>query len=370
MHNTHYSYNQFLETKKTRSSFSSSATALSQFLRFIYPDNEDDLDVLSLRYLTENRVYFDDLQLFVTYMIQSGSAPTTIHNRVGHVKYWFKWNEILLSPSQISILKTHMPRKVTIHDEADITREDLVSLVSHADVLMRAILLTLASSGMRIGECLSFSLDQLRNNEIHLTYQQMKARKPHVYHISAEALQAVEEWLKVRDVRLSQARNKSVKCLGLVVPMSDNRVFPFSYQSVAAMFVSLQKVAGCYEYDAGSRRARRTLHGIRKWTDSQMKIYLSVNLANALIGHFEQGDASYRRYSLEQLRDAYAKVEPYLTILAPQEYAELKSETQQQLASHDKLLVGLMQDNYELKQDNKVIKDTLESLVRYLESGK
>ena len=45
-------------------------------------------------------------------------------------------------------------------------------------------------------------------------------------------------------------------------------------------------------------------------------------------------------------------------ILAPQEYAELKSETQQ-LTSHDKLLVGLMEDNYQMKQDNKVIKETL-----------
>lgn len=283
-------------------------------------------------------------------MMQSGSAPTTIHNRVGHVQYWLKWNEILLSPSQISILKTHMPRKVTIHDEADITRDDLVSLVNHADILMRAILLTLASSGMRIGECLSFRLDQLRNNEIHLTYQQMKARKPHVYHISSEALQAIDEWMKVRDIRLSQARNKSVKCLGLVVSMSDDRVFPFAYQSVSAMFVSLQKVAGCYEYDAGSGRARRTLHGIRKWTDSQMKIHLSVNLANALIGHFEPGDSSYRRYSPEQLNDAYAKVEPHLVILAPQEYAELKSETQQQLASHDKLLVALVEEKVEMQK--------------------
>ena len=50
-------------------------------------------------------------------------------------------------------------------------------------------------------------------------------------------------------------------------------------------------------------------------------------------------------------------------------YAELKSETQQ-LTSHDKLLVGLMEDNYQMKQDNKVIKETLDSLVRYLESGK
>ncbi|CAJ0592396.1 unnamed protein product [Cylicocyclus nassatus] len=51
-------------------------------------------------------------------------------------------------------------------------------------------------------------------------------------------------------------------------------------------------------------------------------------------------------------------MEPYLVILAPQEYAELKSETQQ-LTSHDKLLVGLMEDNYQMKQDNKVIKETL-----------
>ncbi|HJK79022.1 MAG TPA: site-specific integrase [Methanocorpusculum sp.] len=365
-----YSYNQFLETRKTRSSYLASSRALSQYLRFIYPDCDEELDLLSLQYLRDERSFFDDLQSFVTYLSSVGNSPNTIHNRIGLITYWLKWNEILLNPSQLSILKTHMPRRVTIHDEIEITREDLVSLLNHADVLMRAILLVLASSGMRIGECLAFRLDQLQGNEIHLSYDQMKARKPHVYFISQEAVLAIEEWLKVRDVRVSRAQNRTVKCLGYDIPENDLRLFPFAYQSIASKFILLQQVSGCYEFDSVSGRSRRTLHGIRKWADSTMKLHLSVNLGNALIGHFESGDSSYRRYTRDQLREAYAKVEPYLTIMAPQEYAELKSETQQQLASHDKLLVGLMEDNYQMKQDNKVIKETLDSLVRYLESGK
>lgn len=366
-----YPLTSFLETKKSRSNYNSARCAITQYLAFVYPDEQDrDFEALSIRYLQEEQNHFDYLQGFVRWLEGEGLSPNTVHTRIAHLRYWFSWNDISLTPAQLSNLKTHMPRRVTIHDEGDFTRGDLLSLVSHADVMMRAVLLVLVSSGMRIGECLSIRFNQLQGNEVHLSYQQTKARKPHVYFISQEAMRAVDEWLKVRDVKLSQSRTKTEKCLGHISKAEDDRIFPYSYAVVVVKFNRLQEAAGCYERDPNSGWAKITLHSIRKFTDSTMNIYISKNQANALIGHFEAGDSSYRRYTREQLREAYAKVEPYLTILAPQEYAELKSETQQQLASHDKLLVGLMEDNYQMKQDNKVIKDTLDSLVRYLDSGK
>jgi len=230
--------------------------------------------------------------------------------------------------------------------------------------MMRAVILVLVSSGMRIGECLSIRSEQLRENEVHLERQQMKAGKPHVYFISREAVKAIEEWFKVRDVNLERSRKKAKKCLGISSVSSDDdpRIFPYSQSIVSVKFVNLQKKAGMYEYDANAKRGRITLHSFRKFTDSTMNLHISKNMTNALIGHFEYGDGAYRRYSREQLREAYSVVEPHLVMLAPPEYAEDMSEYNKRLNNQNSTL-AIMAD--ELVQQQKALeeyKNNLESV--------
>lgn len=317
----------------------------------MYPDDVLELESLSVKYLETGRNYFDDLQMFLQHLKDQENAPNTVIGKLSFVRIWLQWNDVQLSASQMGILKSMMPRKVTVHDEAELTREKLVSLVSHADVMMRAVLLILISSGMRRGECVLFRLDQVHGNEIHFEYKQMKARKPQIYFISNEARMALDEWLKVRDEYLLLACTRTEKCLGNNGSLpSDPRVFPYAPETIGKKFVGIQEKAKLYEYDPNAKRGRLTLHMIRKYTDSTMCLHISKNETNALIGHFEQGDSAYRRYTREQLRDAYKKVEPYLSILAPAEFAELQSETKQELLMQNKVIVSLVEDQLETKK--------------------
>ncbi|MDE2521587.1 MAG: site-specific integrase [Methanocorpusculum sp.] len=365
-----YSVLEYVEAKRTAATKKMVVNVMNRFFRFIYDEkNISDINAVSLEYLQSERDFFGDLRDYIDQMIHSGLAPKTISVHFSYIRHWLSWNGVSFDPVQSSLLFGKLPRAVAIHDEDFLDREKISSILAHSDVLMRAVVLVLSSSGMRVGECLAIRPEQIQGKEIHMRAEQMKAGKPHVYFVSEEAVSALSEWDKMKDEYMRRAGVKTRKCLGRDVAYLQG-VFPFQYQTIRLKFENALKRADLFEKDTAVNRSRITLHSIRKWTDSTMKMYISSNLANALIGHFEPGDTSYRRYTREQLREAYATVEPHLVILAPQEYAELKSETQQQLASHDKLLVGLMEDNYQMKQDNKVIKETLDSLVRYLESGK
>lgn len=345
-------YKQFLDGKRAPRSVRSAKLGLSQFLTFIYPDAGEDMELLSIRYINEKSDkphYFNDLFQFVKYLDAGGNAPNTVHGKYATVITWFKWNDLLFSPSEELRMKSVLPRRVTVHDEGDLTKDKIVSLLSHSDVMMRAIILVLVSSGMRIGECLSIRSEQLRDNEVHMERQQMKARKPHSYFISREALLAISEWMKVRDINFERSRKKTEKCLGVSCSSGlDPRIFPYSQSVVSVKYVNLQKKAGIYEYDREAKRGRITLHSFRKYTDSTMNLHISKNMTNALIGHFEQGDGAYRRYTTEQLREAYSVAEPHLTILVPKDYAEDMSEYDKRLNNQNSTL-AIMADEL-LKQ--------------------
>ncbi|MCZ9313281.1 MAG: tyrosine-type recombinase/integrase [Methanocorpusculum sp.] len=359
-----YSISDYADLKRSVSTQKGARYCLSQYFLFLNNGvslSNQDLDNLSLQYLqnSDTESIFSDVSSYLESILSY--APKTISYKINFVLHWLKINGVVFSEIQLSLITSRMPRIVAIHDEDYLDLSKLKAILAHGDTLFRAVVLVLASSGMRIGECCLFEFSQIRGNEIHMRADQMKAGRPHVYFISSEAVAALAEWMKVRDAYIAKASARTTKCLRLNCSKSV-AVFPFSYNVILAKFrLSLQK-SGLHEMDPVTKRGRLTPHSIRKWTDSTMKMYISSNLANALIGHYEPGDSSYRRYTREQLREAYAKVEPYLTIMAPQEYAELKSETQQQLASHDKLIVSLVEQNQETKKELEVLKSILQAL--------
>jgi len=370
-----YTFQQFLDTKRAPRSVMAARVGLSQFLKFIYPDSGEEVELLSIRYIKENVTnpqHFTNLLRFVKYLDEKGDAPNTLHGKYANVLTWLKWNDVVFSPAETGRLKSILPRRVTVHDEGDLTKDKIVSLLSHSDVMMRAVILVLVSSGMRIGECLSIRSDQLRENEVHLERQQMKAGKPHVYFISREAVKAIDEWSKVRDVNLERSRKKTKDCLGISSVSSDDdlRIFPYSQSVVSVKFVNVQTKAGIYEYDVNAKRGRITLHTFRKFTDSTMNLHISKNMTNALIGHFEYGDSSYRRYSREQLREAYSVVEPHLVMLAPPEYAEDMSEYNKRLNNQNSTLAIMADELVQQQKSLEEYKSNLESIKMELARSK
>lgn len=333
-------YDDYISLKRSKLTRRTVTVSFRRYFRILNYADVSDLQSLSISYLSSGRDYFDDIKNYLRSLVDLGYAPNTISNSM-HVIYEFlRWNGFEYTPIQLSIIRSLKPRSVGVRDEDIFDVRKLRSLLYHCDTCLTALILVLVSSGMRIGEALSITSEQIRDNEIYMRVDQMKSRKPHVYYISSEALQALDEWKRVRDIAILNADNRTKKCFNHF-PVNREPIFVYSYSFVSRKFKNALSAAGL---------SRLTFHSIRKFTDSTMKLYIPSNLANSLIGHYEEGDISYRRYSRDQLREAYKKVEPYLIIQAPENYAELQSETQQQLSNHDKLLVQVLEEKMDLEK--------------------
>lgn len=340
---------EYLDFKRSERTRYTVRSALKLYFVYVAGEEPADLDEYVKSYFTSDRDYFRDVVGFRDSLISSGYAPKTLNFRINYVLHFLEWNGVQFTPLQSSMIRVKLPRNVAIRDDDTYDIQKIQSILAHSDVFLRALVLVLVSSGMRISEALSFTEAQIHENEIHMQAGQMKAAKPHIYFISSEALAALAEWRKVRDEAVRQA-NKKTYCLGIPLKHSD-AVFPCSYNTARMKFQNVMRKAGLYEKDISVNQARLTFHGFRKFADSTMKAHITPNLANALIGHFEAGDSSYRRYTLEQLRAAYAEVEPYLTISATSpELSKGMQEVKETLATHDRLLLEVVGENYELKK--------------------
>lgn len=308
------------------------------FLRFAMnqPDAED-ADALYLPYVESCRngtlSPFKAIRDFIEAEKKAGKAPKTIQVKLSEIMKWHQWNGIVCTPQESAILKSCMPRSVLVTEDEEISKEQIKSIISHTDILTKAILLIAASSGARINEILSLSPEDLIDEapyRFHISKDRMKAGRAHTYFYSEEAHAALMEWMKRRDTYLQQTQILISACLKKSRGESA-RIFPISYGSIRERLNRAVEAAQFSRKDDAGRRTIH-LHSFRKFCDSEMKRHISSNLANALIGHFEAGDASYRRYPKERLIEAYRKCEPYLTIEAPADYAELHTITQERIA--------------------------------------
>ncbi len=299
-HMTHLAFSCLHRTPATRNTVRKALRAYLRYLRNDPAATDSALAAFSPAYLKKPvSTIFSDVCSYITYLrdiIQN--SPNTIRLKTHYVLEWLDCNHIIFHPADKKILQNLRPRAVTITEEAELTRTLLRRLIENADPVMTPVLLILASSGMRISELLNIRTDQIIREtptEIHIPREHMKAGKPHVYHISHEAEQAL-------DTYLSQS-GKS------------DRIFPFCYTTIRENFAELQKQAGTYQWCNQGKRSKITLHSIRKWTESTMKLHIPINLANELIGHDEGLSPHYRRYGRDQLRQAYLTAEPHLTLL-------------------------------------------------------
>jgi hypothetical protein len=89
-----YTFQQFLDTKRAPRSVMAARVGLSQFLKFIYPDSGEEVELLSIRYIKENVTnpqHFTNLLRFVKYLDEKWTFLYTTANR--YRKYHVKAEE-------------------------------------------------------------------------------------------------------------------------------------------------------------------------------------------------------------------------------------------------------------------------------------
>ena len=332
-------------------------SALRAFLDFVYnrrrrdrvPGAGDVYEVLAAQYLADHRDRAADLIRFAG---TSTDAPTTTQTRVAAVLEFLTHHGIDLSDRDRKRIRGKLPRGGAVTRRGDLTHEMLRSIVGHTSEHMRALVLVLASSGMRIGEAVSIRLADLDLDaspptvEINVDYSKNRTRR--VTFISAEASAEVQAWLAVRDGYNRAAVRRASGCVAPKNP-EDPRLFPFSRTTAEDAWARALAKAGLDERDERTRRVIRPLHSLRAFFASQLGLSCPQQVVEELLGHEGYLTDAYRRYSRQQLAEAYLAAEHHVTVLVPAEYKALKDQVSGRLAAHSEILESVVLDNVQLK---------------------
>lgn len=336
-------------------------------------ETDDDYNKASLEIL--NLEHDDVHHLILDYCIalsKSELLPGTMHGIFSALRNWLNANRYIIDPIELREIKTILPRNVIVTDDDFLTVNKIRAIVSQSDVLLRAFILVACSSGARIGEIISLSTDSIKYSEeddvyyFKVKYSESKSGKPHKYFISHEAYKEVCEYLKIRKQYQDRRVVRSKVSLGLTVENSD-LIFQLHPKSIRGRLVAAVKKAGIYAKDEDSRRATIHPHSFRKFADTVFKEHLGVNMGNELIGHDEGLSTSYRRYDPKAVAEAYKQVEPYVTIMAPADYVEMKTHVS---AEVDKIRVALASQSVEMTEIKNRLAETEELLALTLGNNK
>jgi len=166
-------------------------------------------------------------------------------------------------------------------------------IIQHMDLKGKALFLTLASSGMRIGESLSLTLNDIDLEHdpvsIQIRGENTKTGEQRFTFISSEAKEALIEWLKVRGAYMEQAHYKNAGFLACGFsgprpnPEEDNRIFPFAMKTAQDTWRLAIKSAGLRERDPATGRYSLHIHQLRKFFRSQLALAVPVDIVEMLM---------------------------------------------------------------------------------------
>jgi integrase len=298
--------------------------------------------------------------------------PLSARQTFTFVKEFFNHYDKELPAKDLKFIRNKLPKGNMRTIEKDLDQDTIRTILQHVDVKGRALILVLASSGMRINEALSLPLDDIdfktTPTTITIRGENTKNGDNRITFISSEATQAVNEWLKVRSdyIASSAKRNNGLIKSGRGNPKSgedDGRLFPFSDQNASTLWDNALIKAGLLSRDKTTNRKQLHYHQFRKFFISQLSLIVSKEIAETLAGHNGYLTGAYRRYTKKQLAEEYLKGQHLLTIQAPKELVEIESEFKAEMSNHSKIIESLIMEKLAMKDEIERLKNHYETLL-------
>lgn len=203
-----------------------------------------------------------------------------------------------------------------ISEKHQLNNLDIKTLLTHANTCVRAGGMIMATTGMRLGELLALTIEDIDTTvepaiiSIRGTYDPhepdnirigTKTRKQRKCFITPEAVHCYNEWLKERDeyLRVSVLKSKYPK------NPDDKRIFPMSDENFREMWVNTVKRSGLYKKDRRTDRLTLHPHCMRRFFRSYLG---NSDLSEYLMGHSTGMDKYYYNMKLSDLAQEYTKV--------------------------------------------------------------
>ena len=144
---------------------------------------------------SEEEITLADLLDWVNWMQEKGNSTATIARRIGTAKRYFSFLVDIEVIDKDPANKLSAP-KVVNKAEPTLTADEIQKIIACAtNPRDKAIIATLASTGMRISELINIKLEDFDGNDIYIIG---KGNKRRLIHINDKAMGYINEYLKVR----------------------------------------------------------------------------------------------------------------------------------------------------------------------------
>jgi len=383
----------FLNQYPGRGTRYSYSTGVNAFISFIYqfkrakgqritPEDRAQLEMFAERYVMEGRNYEQDMINFSNYCTQH-YAPTSGRLFVTIAKEFLSFNDIEFTRKQEKKIRNKIPNGGPISEEAELTKDMLQKVLNACDIRMKALVLMLINSGMRIGEA-----TQIHDTDITIsedgTYasiylrgvskkrgSQIKNRHSRTVFIGKEAVKALQQWREVKDDYIDRSCKRS-KGRWQPADLLDGRVFPFGIPSLSESLRNALKKAKLFKPDDETGRSLIHFHLFRKYFITTMtNSGIPEKFVDFYAGHIGELDRAYQKQTREKLLEMYKRGEPYLRIY--DESAEEIAKTKEEMKETKERIRDIQLEHLMTKSrfdEIKREKDELESRVLQLEKVK
>jgi len=332
--------------------------AIKEFCKSIYGEVANLEDAVE-KYFSEKRDYDADVKRFFSKI--NDRPPKSIRLLISSVKTFLIENHVELRELFWKRLNRRIKGTRAISVEKVPSNAELRRILTHLPVQGKALYLTLVSSGMRIGEAMQLTLEDIELDsdpvKINIRREYTKSGDARITFVSGETKESLEEWLKTREDYIKTAVAKSP----FPKDAEDESLFPFDVKTAYDQWRNALDKAKLNGRDKVTNRHKIHPHVLRKFFRSKAGME-SVDMAEALMGHSGYLTDVYRKYANadETLAEFYKQVEPSLEVFGRtgEQFAQLKNET----TGLQSVVTRLSSENVTLNQKIEELQKTVKPL--------
>ena len=306
--------NNFLNLFHSKGTKYTYKSHLKRFFNFLNVDPD--------KYFDNGRNYKKDVLNF--YNTLTNDTPHSQDGAMACIKVFLMENDIEFKQKFWRNIRRRRNGKGSVTVDKIPTQSELKQILNHGELKAKALFLTMASSGMRIGEIVKLTKDDIDLTTtpatIHIPYNITKNGMKRTTFMSNESRDAIKQWLKpVENIDDNGNKHKEsprdyyIKCaiakcnIPSRKPVNDDRIFPFSSVNARRIWNRLLKQSGFNTVDKRSGYHNLHPHCLRKFFRSQLSTEIKVDVIEALLGHEGYLTAEYRKVSDNVLGEEYEK---------------------------------------------------------------
>jgi integrase len=284
-----------IRSPETRNGYN---TYFKKYLEFLQTDD--------LFYGNNPRLIEQKIIEFIIDMRNKGKGYSSIHNYVSAVLAFYKINDVILNISKIN---KFVPENRKVRNDRAFTHEEISKLLDAADERMKAVILLLASSGLRLGAISSLRIRHLQKRKL-LVYE--NDREEYFTFITLECQIVLDSYLDMRSRYGEKINNESFlirEQFDLRDPFQAKKARQVNTDTIRWKLIDLEKRVGVRSKDV------KAAHGFRKFFTTQLvNSKINPEIREMLLGHKIQLMSAYYRPTEEEMYQEYEKAVNHPTI--------------------------------------------------------